>query len=52
MGEKLQNPSKLPDKKDRNGKEIFREIKSKWCHNVGLKSLFTLAKDELRIISR
>jgi len=52
MGKKLQNPSELPDKKDRNGKDIFREIKSKWCYNVGLKSLFTLARDELGISSR
>jgi hypothetical protein len=52
MGKKLQNPSDLPDKRDRNGKEIFREIKSKWCYNTGLKSLFTLVRDELGIRSR
>jgi len=52
MGKKLQEPEKLPNKKDKNGKEIFKEIKSKWCYNFGLKFLFTLARDELGISSR
>ena len=52
MGEKLQDPSGLPNDRNKNGKEIFYEIKSKWCFNNGLKSLFTLSRDELGIKSR